>query len=331
MKRAGNLIEKISDYDNLRLAFYKAAKGKQAKKEVLDYRRNLDENLQKLSSQILSGDVSVGKYHSFRIFDPKERMIYAASFDERVLHHALMNICHPFFERNLIYDTYATRIGKGTYAALDRAVSFFNRYGYVAKLDVRKYFDSIRHDVLKQCVRHLFKDNVLLSIFDKIIDTYETVSGRGIPIGNLTSQYFANHYLSVIDHFAKENLFVSGYVRYMDDVLIFDDACDKLKVIVKKICAKANDEFGLEFKAPVFRSTRQPVSFLGYKLRRHCVSLNKRSRLRLKKKLCQYTTYLKEGEWSQNEYKVHVIPLLAFAQWAYCRKLRKQIIQRLEV
>lgn len=331
MKRAGNLIEKIADYDNLRLAFYKAAKGKQAKKEMLDYRRNLDVNLQKLSSQILSGNISVGKYHIFRIFDPKERMICAAAFDERVLHHALMNVCHPFFEKNLIYDTYATRIGKGTYAALDRAVSFCNRYAYVAKLDVRKYFDNIQHHVLKQRIGRLFKDNVLLLIFDRIIDTYSTLPGQGLPIGNLTSQYFANHYLSVIDHFAKENLMVQGYVRYMDDILIFDNDGARLKYIVKSLVAKAKDELGLDFKAPIFRSTRMPVSFLGYKICCHRISLNIRSRVRLKRKWQQYTARLVNCEWNQDNYKRHISPLLAFAQRAYSKKLRRAILQRIEV
>lgn len=133
--------------------------------------------------------VSVGDYHYFKVFDPKERSICAAAFNERVLHHALMNVCHPIFERAQIFDSYASRIGKGTYAALDRASHFTKRYKWFLKLDFKKYFDSIQHGVVKSQLQRLFKDQELLNIFNSIIDTYEVAPSQGVPIGNLTSQY----------------------------------------------------------------------------------------------------------------------------------------------
>ena len=139
MKRVGFLIEKIADKDNLLLAYYKAKRGKQYKKEVISFGNNLDYNINKLQREIIDGNVSVGKYHSFVITDPKKRNIYAASFDERVLHHAIMNVCHQYFERNFIYDTYATRIDKGVYNALNKAIVASKKYKYVAKLDFKKY------------------------------------------------------------------------------------------------------------------------------------------------------------------------------------------------
>ena len=229
MKRAGYLIPEIAAYENLYLAFYKAAKTKRTLSEVVDFEATLDVNLRQLQKQILSANLEVGNYHYFKIYDPKERIICAAAFPERVLHHAIMNICHPYFERQLIYSTYATRIGKGTYAALDKAKVYVKKYDFYAKLDVRKYFDNISHQVLIELLNRILKDKTLLKIFENILSSYSTVEGCGIPIGNLTSQYFANYYLSPADHFAKEILKIPGYVRYMDDILLFENDKTLLK------------------------------------------------------------------------------------------------------
>ena len=203
MKRVNFLIENVADIDNLRLAFWKARKGKSYSKQVETYRTNLDANLLLLRSQILWGYIEVGNYYYFKIFDPKERQICASAFSEQVLHHALMNVCHPYFERVHIADSYASRKGKGTYAAVERAKDYTHRYPFFLKLDVRKFFESLSHVVMKQQLDNLFKDQQVLSIFSKIIDSYEAHPERGVPIGNLTSQYFANHYLTGLDHFIK--------------------------------------------------------------------------------------------------------------------------------
>ena len=147
-KRIGFLINDIADPDNLRLANWKSRKAKDDKPEVIEYQKNLDANLLSLRNDLLNGSVEVGNYHYFTIYDPKERVICAAPFGQRVLHHAIMNVCHPVFERFQIYDSYATRLGKGQYAALERAKVYSHKYQWFCKLDVRKYFDSIDHDVL---------------------------------------------------------------------------------------------------------------------------------------------------------------------------------------
>ena len=213
MKRVGHLTEQIASIDNLYLAFIKACRGKQCKKEVKAFRRNFDSNISQIQHEIMSGCVDVGHYHYFTIHDPKERLICAAPFKERVLHHALMNICHKYFDRSLIDETFATRPGKGQYKAIDMAVDAFKQYEYVAKIDMRKYFDSISHQILKQQLRNKFKDARLLEVFFQIIDSYHTTDGNGLPIGNLTSQYFANMYLSGLDHYAKEHLHIPIYIR----------------------------------------------------------------------------------------------------------------------
>ena len=324
VKRAGNLTEMIADLSNLQEAFMKARRGKQYGKDVLAFAANLDAELTKLKSSILSGDVNVGKYHTFEIFDPKQRTICAASFDERVLHHAIMNVCNPYFERQFISDTYATRKGKGQYAALERAFKAFGKYDCVLKLDFRKYFDSIPHALLKRRLLHIFKDKTLLKIFFRIIDTYSVTPGCGLPIGNLTSQYFANYYLSDLDHFAKEILRIPCYVRYMDDILVFEPTREKLQYDYEKICAFAAEK-SLTLKPPVFSTNIKGVPFLGYKLFKHKILLSRRSRHRFEGKCNEYCRYLSQGIWSQEDFQRHTLPLFAFVQHSYSMRLRRKI------
>ena len=326
VKRVGYLMEKISDLDNLYLAYYKASRGKKGKSEVIHFGKNLDDNLQRLRKELLSGSCKVGHYRYFSIFDPKKRLICAASFPERVMHHAVMNVCHQYFERNLIGDTYATRIGKGTYEAIGKAMKAMSRYGYVAKLDVRKYFDSISHDVLKAKLRRLFKDAQLLALFDAIIESYSTKEGCGLPIGNLTSQYFANFYLSELDHRAKEELKIPVYLRYMDDILLFGNDKETLRRQTE-ILSQCVASLQLEFKPIIINKVEVGVSFLGYRLRRHRLTLNSRSRNRLKTKLRTYNDRHEAGYWTDSEYANHLQPLLAFAQKSYSKQLRNWMIR----
>lgn len=329
MKRAGGLMDSVADLDNLYLAYYKASRGKHGKSEVISFSKQIDKNISKLHAQLLSNDVQVGGYRYFTIFDPKKRLICAASFPERVMHHALINVCHPYFERNLINDTYATRIGKGTYEALDKALKAMSQYQYVVKLDVRKYFDTVSHEVLKAKLRRLFKDKAILSLFDAIIGSYSTSEGKGLPIGNLTSQYFANFYLSEVDHYAKEVLKIPVYLRYMDDILFFGNE----KALVTEQVAELEERvkaLELELKPPIINRTEMETTYLGYRIRRHCIILNARSRNRLKKKLRLYDDRAEKGEWDESDYHKHITPLLAFASKAYSKRLRQRLLNQIE-
>ncbi len=306
----------VADPDNLRLAFWKARKAKDGKMEVADFRNSLDENLILLRNVLLSGKMRFGKYHYFTIYDPKERKICAAPFEERVVHHALMNVCHSNFEKFQIFDSYASRIGKGTYAALERASVFQRKYKWFLKLDVRKYYDSIDHEILKSMLINRFKDKALLQVFFQIIDSFQTVIGKGLPIGNLTSQYFANHYLALADHYIKEKLNVPAYVRYMDDMVIWADDKDLLLKAGNGFQAFIESELLMYLKPFCLNSTDKGLPFLGYIIFPERVLLNNRSRIRFKTKLKYYTCKLNNEEWDQKEYQSHIIPLLAFVKHA---------------
>ncbi len=345
MKRKGNLIGDIVDLNNLYEAYYKSAKGKHFDVNVISYQANLYQNLCLLSKQILSGSVDIGHYHYFTIYEPKERLICAASFPERVLHHAIMNVCHPIFDNYQIEDSYATRVGKGQYKAIERVKQYTDNNIYFAKLDVRKYFDSVNHDILKKLLRRRIKDKQLLEIFDKIIDSYsvqtfpklETLEKlnqvepkTGIPIGNLTSQYFANYYLAYADRYAKQTLKIQSYVRYMDDIVI----CENDKLLLKKNVLLLEEymkkELSLSLKPKILNSINNGIPFLGYRIFKTKILLLQKSKQRFACKLKCYYHNLNTGKWSQQEFQLHALPLFAFTQKSNSQGLRRRLLIKLE-
>lgn len=319
-------MERIADYDNIQLAFVKSCRGKQGKREVQEFREHYDQNIRNIRNEMLADNVRIGQYNYFKIYDPKERLICAAAFRERVIHHAIMNVCHDVFDRHLIYDTYATRRGKGVYAALAKATQAAAKYRYIVKLDYRKYFDSISHDVLKAQLAHVFKDKSLLSLLYRIIDSYENTPGRGLPIGNLTSQYFANHYLSELDHIMKERMRIPIYIRYMDDVIMM--AHDKETLIrgLTEIIDYSTDVLKLKLKSPLYRTSQVGMPFLGYVIKPHHLLLTGRSKRRFREKYHLYHREFESGELSEYEYQQHLLPLLSFVNYAECSRFRQECI-----
>ena len=275
--------------------------------------------------QLLDGTFRFGNYRFFTVYDPKRREICAASFPERVAFHAMMCICHPVFDDYQIFDSYASRIGKGTYAALDRAVHFARSYRWFAKLDVVKYFDSLDHEVLKDQLHSLFKDKMLLNYLDGLIDGYQGAApGRGVPIGNLTSQYFANHYLSPADHYAKQELKVPGLVRYMDDVLFFHDDKKMLKSMVNDYKRFVMEKLHLQHHQVVLNETSRGIPFLGYVVRGSGLRLNLRSKRRFVAKMRNLTQELDDGRIDQEQYAMRAVCLLAFTDKADSVGFRKR-------
>ncbi|MBQ9362538.1 MAG: hypothetical protein IJT97_03850 [Bacteroidaceae bacterium] len=327
-KRVGNLMPRIASLDNLHEAFLRAARGKAGKMAVVDFRNHLDENLLRIQRQLLDGTFRFGHYQFFVIHDPKRRTICAASFPERVVFHAMMRICHPVFDDYQIFDSYASRIGKGTYKALDRACQFARRYEWFAKIDACKYFDSISHEVMLSQLSRLFKDAQLLIFFRNLLDTYAAQPGRGLPIGNLTSQYFANHYLSVGDHYLKEELRVPAVVRYMDDVLLLAHSKEELQEWVSKYCRYLQTCLRLDVHVPVLNRTRFGIPFLGYVVYGDGLRLNRRSKLRFEQKMFELSTLAQQQEIDENEYASRAGCLVAFINKAHVGGFRQQMGQK---
>lgn len=295
MKRTAYLFEFITDFDNLRLAYLKARRGKSEKQDVINFEKNINENLARIRNELLDGSYHMKPYRFFTITDPKERLICAAEFEDRIVHHAIINILEPVFERHFIFHTYGCRKGKGTLKAVYFAQSCGRSCPYFLKLDVRKFFDNINHSILKWQLQKIIKDKKCLSLFDVIIDSYFTKNDAGLPIGNLTSQFMANFYLSELDHFIVEQLKPKYYVRYMDDMIIFGKSFQKLKHyfdIIKIYCKK---NLALELKIPVLNYTKDGVPFLGYLIFPSCLQvLNKKMKYKMKK-IKQIIYYEKKG------------------------------------
>lgn len=240
MKTVNHLYEEVTNFDNLLLAVQKARKGKKYKPTVAAFHFQLEENLLSLQQQLQSKTYHPGKYRTFHVYDPKQRMISAAPFGDRVVHHALCNVIEPIFENTFIHDTYANRKGKGTHKAIERYQQYAKQYAYVLKCDIRKFFPSIDHEILKQEIRRKICCKDTLWLVDRIIDNSNPqephlqwfpgddlftpmTRKRGLPIGNLTSQFWANVYLNRFDHFVKEQLRAPGYIRYVDDFVLFSN------------------------------------------------------------------------------------------------------------
>ncbi|OLP15444.1 RNA-dependent DNA polymerase [Leptolyngbya sp. 'hensonii'] len=240
MKRYGNLWSQITDFENLLNSARQAQRAKRFRANVLEFNYHLEQELACLQHELRSHTYEPGTYRTFRIFEPKPRLISAAPYRDRVVHHALCNIIAPIFEQTFIHDSYANRVGFGTHRAFRRFVQFYRNCQYVLQCDIRKYFPAIDHEILKTLLRRKIKCPDTLHLIDLIIDRsneqepiMEYFPGddlltpclrrRGLPIGNLTSQFFANCYLNGFDHFVKEELKVKYYLRYVDDFSLFSD------------------------------------------------------------------------------------------------------------
>ncbi|MCX6868862.1 MAG: RNA-directed DNA polymerase [Verrucomicrobia bacterium] len=330
MKRAGNLLERVAAPANLRLAFWKAARGKSAARDVVEYRTNLEDNLTQMRHGILDGTVGVGDYHFFTIHDPKEREICAAAFGERVLHHALINLCEPVFEKRLVFDCYACRTGKGRIKALARAQHYARRHPWFLKLDVRRYFDSIDHAAMTSLLERILKDDAVLEIFRRIIDSHCVMPGKGLPIGNLTSQHFANLYLGELDHFAKEQLRVPGYVRYMDDFVLWTDDKNTLRQWHGEVVDFLREKLHLDLKPPQINRSRQGLPFLGCRVHPAYLLLDSRGRNRFARKLHALEAGHAAGEIGARELQTRATAMIAYTATSGGEGFRRALLAKRE-
>lgn len=327
-RRVGGLFLLIAGSENLRLAYLKARRGKQTRPQVQAFAAKLDKNLTRLRRGLL-GEVplELGAYRYFMVYDPKPRRICAAAFSERVLHHAIMNVCEPVFEGFAVCDSYACRKNKGGDQALARAQKFCARYPWYLKLDIRKYFDSIDHRVLLHELARRFREQRLLGLFDAILATYETVPGRGLPIGNLISQHLANFYLGSFDHWLQENLKVAGYLRYMDDFLLFAETPSSLKNQLHRLRDFLTRRLKLELKDNVqLNRTTHGVPFLGYRVFAHRLRLTQVARRRFRQKFRLYEELFQSGNLSEEELQQRVTALLAVVRKADTVGLRRELL-----
>jgi len=309
MKTYSHLYPAICSFENLLEAARKAQKGKRFQENVGQFNANLEHELVQLRRELLGKSYTPGRFRIFTVFEPKKRMISAAPYRDRVVHHALCNIIEPLFEKKFIFDSYANRVGKGSHKAILRYQTFCRKNTFVLKCDIEKYFPSIDHEILKAEIRRTIACRDTLWLIDRIVDysneqefTLDYFPGddlltplqkrKGLPIGNLTSQFFANTYLNRFDHFVKEHLKCKFYLRYMDDFVILGNDKKRLWELKTKI-ADYLLRWRLrmhENKCQVYK-TEKGLSFLGFRvfpefrlIKRHNVVRTRRRIRRLQEK-----------------------------------------------
>ncbi len=347
MKRYANLYPQIIDFSNLLLAAKKAQKGKRYRDNVLNFNYHLELELNKLQQELNSKTYQPGEYHTFYIKEPKIRMISAAPYQDRVVHHALCNVIVPIFERTFIDDSYANRIGFGTHKALRRCINFARSSNYVLQCDIQKYFPSIDHEILKNLIRRKLKCKDTLWLIDRIIDNsnpqlpvVEYFPGddlltpvarrRGLPIGNLTSQFFANIYLNGFDHFVKETLKVKKYIRYVDDFALFSDDQKFLsdcRLAIEQYLASLRIKIH-PIKSQLF-ATKQGINWLGFRILPDRIRVRSENLRRARRRLKQLQLDYAGGKINWDDVSHSITSWLAHLDYADSWQLRQKIFNSL--
>lgn len=281
MRRASVGLDEITSWDTLTHAFWRASRGRQATPAVEHARSNLDPWLAELGGDLRAGHAPEGRFTEFVIHDPKRRTILAPCFRDRVAHHAVMAHLGPVLDRALVHDTYACREGKGALAAVHRAQHHLRRHPWFVKADIRAFFASVDHAVLMSILGKRMKHPDTLDLCGRILRRAPVAEGRGLPIGALTSQHFANTYLGGLDRFLLETLRVRGMVRYMDDVVWWCASRRHARETRTEVMRWGAEHLRIEVKptAQVGRS-EQGVSFLGFRIHRGTLRLSRRRRRR---------------------------------------------------
>lgn len=303
MKRYGHLFEKVVSFDNLLLAAGKALKGKKHTDSASAFYFNMENEILSLQEELEEKKYKPRPLKFFVVREPKVRKIGAAEFRDRVVHHAICHVLEPIFEKSYIYHSYACRKDKGTHRAIKQAQRYCRKYEYFLKCDIEKYFAGIPHQVLKQILSDRFKDPGLLWLLDIIIDSTDS-GDRGIPIGNLTSQHFANFYLDKMDHFIKDVLQVKGYLRYMDDFILFGPDKVKLHLLKAKVTDFLSGTLLLKLKeestlvAPCYTG----VPFLGFRIFPGIIRIKKENKNRWLKNLKKRVREFEAGLIDEEKY-----------------------------
>ncbi len=314
MRRRGKLFEEIVSFGNLLAAARRAVRGKRYRPEPLRFHYHLETNLLRLQEELTAGTYRPAPYRAFRIREPKPRLISAALYRDRVVHHAVMRVVEPVFDRTFIFDSYANRAGKGSHRALERSARFARGWRLALKCDVEKYFPSVDHHVLMDLLARKLKCPRTLSLLRVIIaasnpqepvlhyypgdDLLTPLERRhGIPIGNLTSQFFGNVMLDPLDHWIKETLRRGAYLRYMDDFLVFGNDKRELHAILEKI-----REFlylyrlTLHARKCVVMRTGDGVPFLGWQVFPTHRRIRRATGLRFQRQLKEWRQSYARGE-----------------------------------
>lgn len=295
--------EDIIGIDNIFQAWDEFIKGKRKKKDVQEFNLRLEDNLFELQKRLQNKAYRHGSYQDFYVQDPKRRHIHKANVEDRIVHHLLYKYLYSIFDKTFIYDSYSCRLGKGTHRAVKRLEKFtrkvsknYTRSCWALKLDIKKFFASVDHNILLSLLEKRIQDKDILKLLENVITSYnsEDKIDSGIPLGNLTSQIFANIYLNELDQFVKQKLKIKHYIRYADDFIILDSNKDSTALYIDISGKFLREELNLELHPQkiVIRNLKWGIDFLGYIVLPHYIlprtKTNQRVFIKVKKRLKQY-------------------------------------------
>ena len=322
MKRVRGLFEQIPEWENLLLATTRALRGKRRQRDAAAFTENLEVELARLGEEIREGTYKGSGFTQFVIHDPKERIISAPAFRDRVAQHAIVNVCEPELERFLICHTYACRVGKGTLAALHAARRMAQKHedGFWLKMDIRKYFDSVPHERLSALLERRFAEEPLLDLFRRILAGYSTTPGHGLPIGSLISQHFANFYLGHLDHEITRRMGIGNYVRYMDDFVIWHDDKAVMRDAGRQVESWLAENLDLRLKRePMLQRVRIGMDFLGFRIFPNRLVPAAATKRRVKRKLATVEREFAQGQVNERLHQQRVSAIFARLLWPEVR------------
>ncbi len=328
------MYDKICSYDNLLLAFYNSKKGKTKRRYIKRFQKHLKENLTKLQRELLNQTYEPHKLKPFVLRDPKTRKISKSAYRDRVVHHSLCNLIVPDFDKDFIYDSHANRIGKGTLKAIERFDKFKRivsknntRECFVLKADIKHYFDEIDHQILINIIKRKIKDERVIWLIEKILAVNKKT--KGMPLGNLTSQFFANLYLNELDQFVKHKLKAKYYIRYVDDFVILHEDKKQLEKWKIEIDNFLKERLDLELhpsKSNVLK-LNSGINFLGFRIFYHYRLIRKNNLKNFERKFNKIRILFDE-EVIGREKALHSLEgWLAYCSHANTYKYRKHIIR----
>jgi retron-type reverse transcriptase len=313
MKRVRISLDDIAEYTNLTLALHKAARGKRQREPVIRFLRDAENSLNRLAADILGERLPYGRFRTFTIHDPKRRTIHAACFEDRVFHHALINLASPVLERAMLPTSFACRPGLGVHRAAQSVHRSIRRFAWYCQIDISSYFANIDHEILLVILWRRFKGEGFGWQLQRLLERYHYQPGKGLPIGSLTSQYFANYYLDGLDRLLNGLPQVSAHVRYMDDIVWWGKDKEEVRQVLQQVQAYLAEQRRLTIK-PSWRLQRsnQGIGFCGYRILPGSIRLSLRRKRRYQQRRRYWEHQYRLGHISatqlQNAYAaVHAI------------------------
>ena len=330
MRRVGNLWPEIASFSALTRAAHRAALGKRHVLGVALFLERLEPEALLLERELHDGTWRPGRPHTFEVHDPKTRTITAAPFRDRVVHHALIDRLEPIFDRRMIRESFACRRGKGSHAALRHARRMLRKYDWFLKLDIRQCFPSIRHEVVMETLARVLKDRRVLALCRTILrGPGPEENAVGIPIGNLTSQWFANLLLDRLDHHVKEVLQIPGYCRYLDDFVLFAGDRVTLRDAHGKIAEYLEETLHLTLKhrATLLAPARVGLPFLGFQIQRGTMRVRPENLRRMRKRLRKRRWQFEHGLIDEDDLAASVGSMFAHLSHGSTLGLRRALVK----